>query len=89
MLARIEACVRWKTAPRRRRPGRKPLFDKRGQLLPRERVALLLDAGAPWLPLSRWRAGCRTRRPERSGARRRRDRRHRLDQRRALHGGGQ
>jgi geranyl-CoA carboxylase beta subunit len=30
----------------------KPMFDKRGQLLPRERVALLLDRGAPWLPLS-------------------------------------
>ncbi len=30
----------------------KPLFDKRGQLLPRERVARLLDAGAPWLELS-------------------------------------
>ena len=29
----------------------KPVFDKRGQLLPRERVALLLDAGAPWLPI--------------------------------------
>ena len=29
----------------------KPVFDKRGQLLPRERVALLLDAGSPWLPL--------------------------------------
>ncbi|MFD1710243.1 acyl-CoA carboxylase subunit beta [Ottowia sp. GY511] len=29
----------------------KPQFDKRGQLLPRERVALLLDPGAPWLPL--------------------------------------
>jgi len=28
-----------------------PQFDKRGQLLPRQRVALLLDAGAPWLPL--------------------------------------
>jgi geranyl-CoA carboxylase beta subunit len=27
------------------------VFDKRGQLLPRERVALLLDAGAPYLPL--------------------------------------
>ena len=26
-------------------------FAKRQQLLPRERVALLLDAGAPWLPL--------------------------------------
>ena len=30
----------------------KPLFDKRGQLLPRERIARLLDAGAPWLELS-------------------------------------
>jgi len=30
----------------------KPLFDKRGQLLPRERIAQLLDAGAPWLELS-------------------------------------
>jgi geranyl-CoA carboxylase beta subunit len=30
----------------------RPVFEKRGQLLPRERVALLLDAGAPWLPLS-------------------------------------
>jgi geranyl-CoA carboxylase beta subunit len=29
----------------------RPVFDKRGQLLPRERVALLLDAGAPHLPL--------------------------------------
>ena len=28
-----------------------PRFAKRHQLLPRERVALLLDAGAPWLPL--------------------------------------
>ena len=30
----------------------KPLFDKRNQLLPRERVARLLDPGAPWLELS-------------------------------------
>ncbi len=30
----------------------KPLFDKRGQLLPRERIARLLDAGAPWLELA-------------------------------------
>ncbi len=29
-----------------------PMFDKRGQLLPRERVALLLDPGRPWLPLA-------------------------------------
>ncbi len=30
----------------------KPLFDRRGQILPRERIARLLDAGAPWLELS-------------------------------------
>ena len=30
----------------------KALFDKRGQILPRERIAHLLDAGAPWLELS-------------------------------------
>ena len=29
----------------------KATFDKRGQLLPRERIALLLDTGAPWLAL--------------------------------------
>lgn len=29
----------------------KPVFDKRGQLLPRERVALLLDPGTPYLPI--------------------------------------
>ncbi|HJV60660.1 MAG TPA: carboxyl transferase domain-containing protein, partial [Albitalea sp.] len=30
----------------------KPMFDRRGQLLPRERVALLLDPGTPYLPLA-------------------------------------
>ena len=29
-----------------------PVFEKRGQLLPRQRVALLLDPGTPWLPLA-------------------------------------
>jgi len=29
----------------------RPVFHKRGQLLPRERIGLLLDPGAPWLPL--------------------------------------
>jgi len=29
----------------------KPVFERRGQLLPRERVALLLDPGRSWLPL--------------------------------------
>jgi len=35
-----------------------PLFDKRGQLLPRERIARLLDAGAPWLELSSMAGWC-------------------------------
>ncbi|MBZ0127349.1 MAG: acyl-CoA carboxylase subunit beta, partial [Rhodocyclaceae bacterium] len=30
----------------------KPVFDKRGQLLPRERVARALDAGSPFLELA-------------------------------------
>ena len=30
----------------------RPVFDKRGQLLPRERVALLLDPGTPFLEFS-------------------------------------
>ena len=30
----------------------KPMFDKRGQLLPRARIACLLDVGAPFLELS-------------------------------------
>ncbi len=32
--------------------SKRDLFTKRGQILPRERVALLLDRGAPWLELS-------------------------------------
>ncbi len=28
-----------------------PVFERRGQLLPRQRVALLLDPGSPWLPI--------------------------------------
>jgi hypothetical protein len=57
-----------RAAPRHAREGRRaasleqraaetsararPVFDKRGQLLPRDRIALLLDPGAPWLPLA-------------------------------------
>ena len=29
----------------------RPVFERRGQLLPRERIALLLDPGRPYLPL--------------------------------------
>ena len=32
--------------------SKRDLFTKRGQILPRERLALLLDPGAPWLELS-------------------------------------
>ena len=52
MRARID---RWRALEQRAAQASaaaKPQFDRRGQLLPRERVALLLDAGAPWLPLS-------------------------------------
>jgi len=37
---------------RDRSAGARPLFDKRGQLLPRERIALLLDPGSAYLELS-------------------------------------
>ena len=37
---------------RRTSNARKDQFDKRGQLLPRERVARLLDKGSPFLELS-------------------------------------
>jgi len=37
---------------RDRSAASKPLFDKRGQLLPRERIALLLDPGSDFLELS-------------------------------------
>ena len=52
MLARIEA---WRALEQRSadKSGEAAArFAKRGQLLPRERVALLLDRGAPWLPLA-------------------------------------
>jgi len=45
-LRQLEARTRDESAKAR------PLFEKRGQLLPRERIARLLDAGAPWLELS-------------------------------------
>jgi len=45
-LRALEARARDKSAEA------KPLFDRRGQLLPRERVARLIDIGAPWLELS-------------------------------------
>ncbi|HEX6364043.1 MAG TPA: carboxyl transferase domain-containing protein [Albitalea sp.] len=52
MLARIDAL---RTLERRAADASAkaaPVFQRRGQLLPRERIALLLDPGAPWLPLA-------------------------------------
>ena len=90
MLERLARCARWKSAPPTPRPNRRPVFDKRGQLLPRERVALLLDPGhavAAAVFAGRLSAGPQG--PGAVGAGRRRGRGHRLRERRALHGGGQ
>ncbi|SFU90849.1 geranyl-CoA carboxylase beta subunit [Polaromonas sp. YR568] len=51
MLARIAALRALEERSAAASAKSRPAFDKRGQLLPRERVALLLDAGAPWLGL--------------------------------------
>ena len=51
MLARI---AQWRALEERAAAASaksRPVFDKRGQLLPRERVGLLLDPGTPYLPL--------------------------------------
>ncbi|EHN63433.1 acyl-CoA carboxylase subunit beta [Comamonas testosteroni] len=50
-LARIAALRELEQRAAQASQRAKPQFEKRGQLLPRERVALLLDAGTPWLPL--------------------------------------
>ena len=52
MLALVARLRALETRARAESEKAKPLFDKRGQLLPRERVARLLDPGAPWLELS-------------------------------------
>ena len=51
-LARIDAWRALEERAAQASAAAKPAFDRRGQLLPRERVALLLDRSAPWLPLS-------------------------------------
>ena len=51
MLARIAQLRALEDRAAQASARSRPVFDKRGQLLPRERVALVLDAGAPWLPL--------------------------------------
>ncbi len=49
LLAQVHALAQ---RTRDRSAAAKPLFDKRGQLLPRERIALLLDPGSGFLELS-------------------------------------
>jgi geranyl-CoA carboxylase beta subunit len=51
MLARIAALRALEDRAAQASAKSKPVFDKRGQLLPRERVGLLLDPGTPYLPL--------------------------------------
>ncbi len=51
MLARIAALRALEERSAAASAKSRPAFDKRGQLLPRERVALLLDAGTPWIGL--------------------------------------
>ena len=51
MLARIAQLRALEERAAQASAKSKPVFDKRGQLLPRERVALLLDYGTAWLPL--------------------------------------
>lgn len=51
MLARIAALRALEDRAAQASAKSKPVFNKRGQLLPRERVALLLDPGTPYLPL--------------------------------------
>ncbi len=52
MLARVERLRAVEMRTRARSAESAPLFAKRGQILPRERIARLLDAGTPWLELS-------------------------------------
>jgi len=52
MLSLIETLRGLEARAREKSAQAEPLFDRRGQLLPRERVARLLDIGAPWLELS-------------------------------------
>src|SRR3977135_1542296 len=52
MLARISRLRAREEAPRVASAAAKERFHKRGQLLPRERVALVLDPGSPFIELS-------------------------------------
>jgi geranyl-CoA carboxylase beta subunit len=52
MLAMLDAVRSLEARVRESSQAKAELFAKRGQLLPRARLALLLDRGAPWLELS-------------------------------------
>ncbi len=52
MLALIGRVRALEERTRKASAASKPQFEKRGQLLPRERLALLIDPGAPWLEFS-------------------------------------
>jgi geranyl-CoA carboxylase beta subunit len=52
MLARIQALRALEDRAAAASARSLPVFEKRGQLLPRQRVALLLDPGSAWLPLA-------------------------------------
>ena len=51
MLARLRELRTLEQRAADRSAEARPVFEKRGQLLPRERVGLLLDPGEPFLPL--------------------------------------
>ncbi|HEY3047037.1 MAG TPA: carboxyl transferase domain-containing protein [Polaromonas sp.] len=51
MLARLAALRALEDRAAAASAKSRPVFEKRGQLLPRERVALLLDPGTPYLPI--------------------------------------
>ena len=51
MLALVENMRAYEARAVARSEERRPVFDKRGQLSPRERLAALLDPGMPFLEL--------------------------------------
>ena len=52
MLAQLDEARALERRTAEKSAAAKPLFDQRGQLLPRERMALLLDPGAAFIELS-------------------------------------
>ncbi len=52
MLERIKAWREIEAKGRAEEAAKQERFEKRGQILPRERVHLMLDRGSPWLELS-------------------------------------